>query len=176
MDSAPITKKTILRHLEHPVSISCKESCKNWKKTEYWSYLFSSAIWFSFHYILEWRSKLKLFFKDFGSIWSESSQISSKLLQNNTSRSSELVKTKVLDKLFILWRARDFLHRSTLWYVDWNSKQCQILSQPCDVTVPFSPFPWQSSKPPKIDAKWQYLKTKTTYTIRKLSKNYIEDF
>ena len=28
-----------------------------------------------------------------------------------------------------------------LRYVDWNSKQCQILSQPCDVTWPFFPFP-----------------------------------
>ena len=59
-------------------------------------------------------------------------------------------------KLFILWRVRDFLDRSTLWYIDWNSKQCQILSQPCDVTGPFFPFPRQSSKPKRQILKLIY--------------------
>ena len=92
---------------------------------------------------------------------------------------STLVKldgSLVKKKIVISWRVHDFLHRSTLWYVDWNSKQCQILLQPCNVTGPFYPYPRQSSKPRKIDEKWQNLKPKTTYTIRKLSKNDIEDF
>ena len=88
---------------------------------------------------------------------------------------SELVKTKISDKLFILWRVRDFLHRSTLWYVDWNSKQCQILSQLCDVTGPSSPFPWRSSQPRKFDEKMTKFKTQNhLYHSKALEKRYRE--
>ena len=82
----------------------------------------------------------------------------------------KLAKLQVSEKLYILWRVRDFLHRSTLCYIDWNSKQCQILSQPCDFTGPFSPFPRQSSKPRKIDEKW---KTRNhLYNSKALKKRY----
>ena len=89
---------------------------------------------------------------------------------------SELVKTKVSDKIVHFVKSLWFFAQRYSMYIDWNLKQCQILSLPYDVTGPFFLFPKQSCKPQKIDEKWQNLQHTTTYVFPKLLKNDIKDF